>query len=263
MSRSTDPGDYQSLPQPVAAMSKSFADGFQIDWHAHARDQLIYAVSGTMRVRTPAAAWIVPSDRAVYMPAGIPHALVMHGAVHMCTLYVSVGVLDGLPREPTAIAASDLLRALILALLDEPVGYGPGSRGDRLGGLALEEIARAAPVSLSIPMPADARLKRICEALMREPADARALDRWAEQVGASERTLARLFQAECQMSFAQWRQRVRFHHAIAALGRGRSVAEAARDVGYRSPSAFTAAFRRAFGMTPGGSHGIGAGRGLD
>jgi len=203
-----------------------------------------------MRVRTPDRAWIVPSDRAVYMPGGTPHALAMHGAVVMCTLYIRAGARPDLPPEPLVMAASDLLQALIMALLEEPVAYAAGSRGERLSRLALEEIVRADPLGLSIPMPQDPRLARICEALMLAPSDDRPLEAWADQAGASGRTLARLFQSQCDLPFARWRQRVRFHHAIAAIGRGQPIAEVARSVGYRSPSAFAAAFRQEVGVTP-------------
>lgn len=63
--RSTDPNDYQALPRPLGAMAKRFRSGFTIQPHEHARDQLVYAVSGTMRVHTGGEAWIVPTDRAL------------------------------------------------------------------------------------------------------------------------------------------------------------------------------------------------------
>lgn len=250
MARSINPDDYQRIAQPVAAMLKAFPAGYTIDWHVHERDQLIHAATGTMRVRTPNATWIVPPDRAVYMPATTPHAITMAGAVEMTTLYISPGSAEGLPGMPQGFAVSELLRALIRALIAEPVTYQAGSRADRLSALALEEISRADALALSIPMPSDPRLLRICQALMSEASDDRSLDAWADEAGASGRTLARLFRAECEMGFAQWRQRVRFHYALEALGRGRSVAAVARDVGYNSPSAFTAAFRRELGMPP-------------
>jgi AraC-like DNA-binding protein len=103
---------------------------------------------------------------------------------------------------------------------------------------------------MSIPMPQDARLLRLCEALIAHPERASTLDDWTDNVGASRRTLARLFQKECGITFTAWRQRVRFHAAIEALSRGHTVAEAARQSGYGSPSAFTSAFRRSFGVSP-------------
>ena len=63
--RSTDPEDYQNLAQAVGAMSKTFADGHVIPFHEHQRDQLLYAISEIMRLRTEREAWIVPRDNAV------------------------------------------------------------------------------------------------------------------------------------------------------------------------------------------------------
>ena len=92
--RSTDPQDYQGLPQAIGLMSKSFADGFVIPLHEHERDQLLYAAGGIMRLRTEAEAWIVPRDSAVYIPAGTHHAVSMHGNVEMRTLYIDTAATD-------------------------------------------------------------------------------------------------------------------------------------------------------------------------
>lgn len=249
-SRSTDPNDYQHLDQAVGAMAKAFPAGFLIAPHCHERDQLLYAVSGTMRIRTASESWIVPTDRAVYIPANIIHSVAIRSALEMRTLYIGSGHSTELPTSPIVLGVTPLLRALILALLDEPIAYTPGTRADRLARLILDEIGRSEPLAMSIPMPEDKRLLRLCEALIEAPSLALTLDEWADQAGASRRTLARLFRTECQMTFTAWRQRVRFHAAVEALSRGASVGEAARLHGYGSVSAFTAAFRRAFGVTP-------------
>jgi AraC-like DNA-binding protein len=146
---------------------------------------------------------------------------------------------------------SPLLRALILALLEEPVLYDESGRGGMLARLILDEIARARPLALAVPMPGDARLARLCEALLAEPGRGDTLDRLAAEAGASARTLARLFRRETGMTFAQWRQRARFAGACEALVRGEPVGRVARENGYASASAFTAAFRKALGVRPG------------
>lgn len=248
--RSTDPDHYQRLDQPVAAMAKSFPAGFVIPAHSHPRDQLLYAVAGTMRVRTDAEAWLVPPDRAVYVPGGIEHSVAMRGPVEMRTLYIARPSGIGLPTRPMALAVTPLLGALVLALLEESIAYEPATRAGRIAMLILDEIGRAEPMPMSIPMPTDPRLLRVCEALIEDPSLDLTLDDWAAEVGASRRTLDRLFQDECRLSFVAWRQRARFHAAIEALSRGISVGEAARRHGYRSASAFTQAFRKAFGVAP-------------
>jgi AraC-like DNA-binding protein/mannose-6-phosphate isomerase-like protein (cupin superfamily) len=248
--RSTDPDDYQALPRPIGAMAKHFPAGFRIEPHSHRRDQLVYAVNGTMRVHTRAEAWIVPPDRAVYLPAGVEHAIDMGAAVEMRTVYIQAGADHALPTRPVVIAVAPLLRALILALIEEPILYDEAGRGGAIVRLILSEIARAPALPLSVPMPNDARLRRLCAALLADPADPRGLEDWAAWSGASPRTLARLFARELGQSFAVWRQRVRFHNALEALVRGEPVGRVAAANGYRGASAFTAAFRKVMGLAP-------------
>ena len=173
--RSTDPDDYQSVPRPLGAMAKSFPDGFRIQPHSHRRDQFVYAVNGTMRVHTGAEAWIVPPDRAVYLPAGVEHAIDIRGDVEMRTVYLTQSAAPDLPTQPIVVEVRPLLRALILALIEEPVLYDEAGRGGAIARLILSEIARARSLPLRVPMPSDPRLRRVCSALLADPADASSL----------------------------------------------------------------------------------------
>lgn len=248
--RSDDPGDYQGVPRPLAAMAKSFADGFEVAPHAHRRDQFLYAVDGIMRVRTRDEAWIVPPHRAVYIPAHTVHAISVRGKLEMRTLYLASRAADGLPVAPTVFEVSDLLRNLILALIKEPVLYDEAGRGGALATLILSEITSAPRLALGVPMPRDARLERLCAALVADPSSRLTLEGWSEMSGASARTLARLFETEVGMSFGAWRRRVRLHNAIEEIVAGEPVARVAARSGYRSASAFSSAFRRSMGVAP-------------
>ncbi len=248
--RSTDPSDYQAVPRDVAAMAKSFVTGDTVAPHAHARHQVLYAIEGVMRVATAREAWIVPPDRALFVPAGLEHGVALRGNVEMRTLFIRPGAHPDLPEAPVVLDISSLLRALILALLDEPILYEEEGRGGFLAALILDELARARQLQLVIPMPSDDRLKRLCKELLENPSRGETLDQWAETSGASARTLSRLFTQEVGLTFTQWRQRVRFHNAMEAIVRGEPVGQVAHANGYESASAFTAAFRKAFGVTP-------------
>ena len=249
-SRSTNSDDYQKVPRPIAAMSKTFKDGSVITPHRHLRDQFLYSVTGLMRVRTQAEAWIVPPDRAVYLPARVEHSIGIRGLVTMSTLYITPRVEDGLPVAPTVLEVSPLLRELVLALIDEPVVYDEQGRGGALAELIFSEIARARRLPLVIPMPRDPRLLRVCNAMLADPASRRTLDDWAGDAGASVRTLARLFDEELSVGFVAWRQRVRFHNAVEAIVAGEPIKLVAERNGYRSASAFSAAFRSIMGQVP-------------
>ena len=248
--RSTDPKDYQNLKQAIGAMSKVFADGWEIPLHHHARDQLLFAARGVMRLRTDRDAWIVPLNSAVYIPAGTWHAVRMHGDVDMRTLYIDNEGRHGVPPVLTVIAVSNLLRELILALSEEPVDYAPGSRAAHIASLIEVEIGCAEALTINVPLPVDPRLQRVCAQLLANPADRRTLDAWSEVAGASPRTLARLFERDLGMSFNRWRQRMRFQNALEALSNDAPVSLVAQAHGYNSPSAFTFAFSKEMGFAP-------------
>lgn len=231
-------------------MSKNFDAGYIIPLHDHERDQLLYAIRGVMRLRTERESWIVPPDRAVYIPAGLLHSVEMCGNVDMRTLYIKTTETRDRTRVLRVFAVSDLLHELILALSDEPVEYAPESRGDLIAQLIEMELVDIQDLSLRFPLPRDKRLQRVCAELLADPSDRRTLDQWSDFAGASTRTLARLFESDLGMSFNRWRQYVRFHSALESLSRGDPISIVANQHGYRSTSAFTAAFTKIMGMPP-------------
>jgi len=249
--RSTDPRDYQDVPSPVAAMPKDFADGYHILPHRHRRAQVVHAIGGTMRLSTAGGTWVVPPRRAVWVPGGIDHEIRMVGPVSMRTLYIEPEAAPFMPRERCVVVeVSPLLRELILAMGEEPVDYPTGGRAEALVALILEELRRATELPLRIPLPADPRLLALCRTMLEDLASDDTLEDWAERIGASGRTLARLFQKETGMSFGAWRQQARLAEALARLAQGRSIAEVSSALGYDSASAFTAMFRRVLGTAP-------------
>jgi AraC-like DNA-binding protein len=230
-------------------MPKDFSDGFVIAMHEHERDQLLYATSGIMRLRTVRETWIVPRDGAVYIPGGVQHAISMHGEVDMRTLYIDTKMNDAGPRAMGVVAVSNLLRELILALSKEPIFYDQEGRGGLVIQMIELEIARARELSLKVPLPKEARLQRLCAEFLANPADRRTLDARSDAAGASTRTLARLFEHDLGMGFNRWRQRIRFHNALEALSRGEPIFCVAQQHGYRSASPFSAAFSKVMGVS--------------
>lgn len=237
-------------PRPVAAMAKSWTDGDDIPLHMHRRGQLLHAVTGTMRVETLDAAFIVPPTRALWLPPRLPHSVAMRGRIEMRTLYIDEVACTTLPQKPALVEIGGLLRELILAALEEPVDYDDDGRGGQVAKLILTELSRMRERTPAMPMPRDSRTLRIARALLDNPAIGFDLDGWADRAGASRRTLARLFRAETGMSFAEWRARLRAVDGLARLAAGGSVSAAAQAVGYASPSAFSAMVRRNLGQAP-------------
>jgi AraC-like DNA-binding protein len=238
-------------------MAKDFPAGHHIVPHSHERAQLIFAAHGAMLIATREGSWAVPPQRAVWMPGGVTHEIRMAGDVAMRTLYVRGDAAARLAPTVRVLAVSPLLRELILRACALPLSYDEAGPAGRLMTLILDEIAALPTVALDLPLPRDARLGRICRALSAEPGATRTLSDWGREAGASPRTLARLFVKETGLTFAAWRQQARLLAATAMLGAGEPITRIALDLGYESPSAFTAMFKRALGAPP--SHYFGSG----
>jgi AraC-like DNA-binding protein len=245
------PGNLEDPGRPIAPLAIDYTGASLRPWHHHRRGQLLYADEGVMQVGTGEGTWTVAPEQAVWVPPGVEHQVGHRSGVAMRTLYIDPGVARELPGQCCVVAISPLLRQLILRAMQIGLDYVPGSPGARLMAVILDELRGMRAEPLHLPHPRDPRLKRIAEALLADPADGRALGDWAKAAGASSRTLARLFVKETGMTFGAWRERLRLTTAVARLAEGEAVTAVAYDLGYQSPSAFIAMFRRSLGETPG------------
>ena len=252
MARSTRGIDYQDVPRPVAALADSYPPGHVDPPHTHARGQLMYSTTGVVTVITECTSYVVPPQRAVWVPGGVVHEAYCRGQVTCRTLYIDETVVADLPRSPRVIDVSDLLRELIVEAARMPIEYDESGRDGRVMALILDEIKSSQVAPLHVPMPQQPRLVAVCQAILRDPAQTDVLDDWADAAAMCRRTFTRTFRKETGMSFATWRQNVRLMEAMSRLAIGESVTRVAFDVGYNSPSAFTAMFRRTFGVAPTG-----------
>ena len=239
------------MARPLVGYAADFPAGHQIRRHRHAAAQLIYASRGVMTVTTAAGRWVVPPQRAVWVPPLVPHAIRMTGAVHMRTLYLDPGALADPPRACTVVHVSPLLRELILRAVGFAQPYPRDGREARLAAVLIDELATAHAAPLHLPMPRDRRALIVADHLVAHPGDTRALAAWSREAGASARTLARLFDRETGLGFARWRQQARLLRGLELLAAGEPVTAVALELGYEGPSAFIAMFRASLGATPG------------
>ncbi len=240
----------ESLPQPVVAFGRDYRKGEVLPFHQHQRAQFVYARQGLMAVNTRSASYLVPPQRAVWMPVQIEHQIEALSDLEMRTLYIDPAVLAPRMDDVRVLMVTPLVRELIITAVAEGPEYELDSPQSRIMSVILDQIKSLKTVSLVLPMPQDQRLLRITHALIADATDQRDISQWAREVGASKRTLNRLFNAETGMSFRDWRLQRRLHKSLELLSTGKSVTSIAYEVGYENPSAFIAMFKRSLGKTP-------------
>ncbi|RDD63685.1 AraC family transcriptional regulator [Ferruginivarius sediminum] len=240
-----------NVPRALVAYAGDYPAGHRTGRHHHRRHQFVHAIGGVMTVDTEVGRWVVPPNFGVWVPAGMPHELTMHGKVALRTLYIEPAAQTDFGQACGVRQVPPLLRELILRAMKLPSLYDKTGKDGRLVAILLDEVADSPEAPLHLPWPEDARAARVAGALQDSPEDGRTLTQWARRVGAGERTLARLFARETGLGFRAWRRRLRLLHALRRLAEGTAVTTIALDCGYQSVSAFVATFRREFGVSPG------------
>lgn len=238
--------DKQSL---IVTLTRDYRPSQVIPEHFHDRDQLVFASRGVMTIRTTSSTWVVPIHRAVWIPAAVPHTVAMSGAVAMRTLYLKPNLVKTLPRACCVVNVSPLLKELILHACNFPGLKRRVQWQCHLIDVIVDQLRVVHTVPLQLPNLSDPRALRVTQFLMKTEGR-RSLAHICKIVGASKRTVERIFQAEAGMTFGKWRQQLRLMHAMRSLGEGTQVTRAALEAGYSTPSAFSAAFRKALGTTP-------------
>jgi AraC-like DNA-binding protein/quercetin dioxygenase-like cupin family protein len=221
--------------------------GTRFDWHTHEDHQLAWASSGVLTVLTESATWVLPPTRALWIPAGLRHEVHAANAATMRPLYIRPDRWAAEWGEPTPVEASPLLAEMIDYLATDGLDAAQRSRAEAL----LNDLLRPVEVTtVAVRMPVDDRAHSVATGIVGDPTDHRTLAEWGHQVGASDRTLARMFLAETGMQFGRWRALARLQAALPRLAAGEPIGAVAVNVGYESTSAFVAAFHREIGVTP-------------
>lgn len=248
--RNVDPNDYDHVPRPLFSIGADYPSSFELAPHRHRRAQLLYASEGVVSVSTPEGAWAAPPQRAIWIPAGVEHAVRMVGAVSTRSVLVTPETCPARGRRCEVLAVSSLLRSLLIAAVDLPQEYDLSGRDGLVMALLAKEIELAPVVPLAVPFPRTAALAARCHAFIAEP-DARAtIDQWAAALGYGRRAFTRTFRLETGMSFSAWRQQACLLTALPRLAAGDPVTTIALELGYESPAAFTTMFKRLTGISP-------------
>lgn len=240
--------DVDHLPVDVLPIGTDYPPDHRLPRHAHRRAQLLYGAKGVMQVETDAGAWTVPPDRAVLIPPGVVHQVLMDD-VTTWSLHIEPDAVPWWPANCMVAEIGSLLRELLRTANGFAVDYPVTGRDGAVIELVLHELRRLTPMALSITLPRDEPFRALCRDYLAAPDLAVTNETWAQAVNHSARTFDRKFRAQTAASPAAWRARARLLASLRLLP-GRTVTDVSSQVGYASPAAFTAAFTRAFGAPP-------------
>ncbi|MCH7314194.1 helix-turn-helix transcriptional regulator [Acinetobacter sp. ANC 3882] len=238
------------LDYPVYAFSENYPHGHIEDWHSHDRIQLIHTLSGVIRVQTHEGIWITPPGRGVWIPAQKPHALLSSGDVKARGVFIEVSPQTNTLDQCRVVAIPALLRELMSSAMQIRTSIQTNSRNERLLQLILDEVRLLPTLAFNLPDPQNPKLQQLCQRIKDNLALEWNLEDTAEQLHMSSKTLARHFQRETGLHFSHWVRQAKLMQAMIDLGMNKPVLNVALDLGYDSPSAFSAMFKRETSMTP-------------
>ncbi|XVV08784.1 helix-turn-helix domain-containing protein [Actinoplanes sp. CA-131856] len=236
-------------PAPLAIVAESEVLGVPTEWspHAHPMHELVWVRGGTLTSRVGKRVFTVPPGFALWLPAGVTHGGRLTAGAEFHDAFFAPDRTPVAFSAPTPITMSPLLESLLVRLARADLGAEARARTEAVVFDVLEPAER----HFALELPGDSRIDPIAEALLADPADGRGLQEWADQLGISDRTITRAFREATGLSFAQWRQSLRVHQALALLSGGAEVRDVSERLGYSQPSTFIAAFRRVMRVTPG------------
>lgn len=249
MSRNGQASSRAARTGPAVLVSTfPMAPGGRFTWHSHTRHQLAWAASGVLTLVAEIGTWVLPPTRALWIPAGVAHETIASERATMRTLYLQPELCPITWPAPQPVAATKLLAELISYL--DGASLQPPERA-RAEAVLFDLLQPLATSTVRVTMPTDERALDVARALIADPGDPRSLAEWGHEVGASARTLTRAFRTDTGVSFSRWRTALRLQAALPLLAAGEPTRNVASRVGYETPSAFVAAFRRETGVTPG------------
>ncbi|MCB1527672.1 MAG: helix-turn-helix transcriptional regulator [Hyphomicrobiaceae bacterium] len=240
-----------AVPQPMTVRVQSIPPRHYFPEHFHNWNQMVYAISGVLTVAAEGQSYVISPEQAVWLPTGHRHRVGTLLGAEFRSLWIANDAAKALPSVSTVFGVTPLLKALIIEAAQIEGDNDEDGYRERVTELIFDQLRRAPALPGALPWPLDgSRLVSLCEALYANPADTRGPDAWGRELGMSERTLARRFEAEMDMSLRSWRRRLRLFKAIELLGGGLDVTRTAMEVGYSSTSAFVFAFRGEMGCSP-------------
>lgn len=242
--------DPDEVARPITSfLIQRHVNDDELPMHKHRKGQLVVAAEGSIMCRTHDGIRIVPSNGAVWIPGGFPHIVSISDSGRSYCVFIEPE-LAPLPASCATFSINPMLREMIFHLANLPPLYPLEGPTSRLTRVILDELAQMKEEPLHFPVSKHPKIQQIASKLIEAPDDGRTIREWAEAVAMSERTLARLVLKHTGMTFGRWRQQLHIVIAVQRLSSGDTVQLISQELGYDSPSGFTAMFKKYMGQPP-------------
>ncbi|HMR18962.1 MAG TPA: AraC family transcriptional regulator [Sphingobacterium sp.] len=230
-------------------------DSYVIE-HAHVKGQFLYTEGGVVYLKTATKSYFLPARHYIWIPSGVRHSIHPSSSnVIMRNLYFPKFETDTAFYDRINIyPVNDLLIELIMFTNRWNGNIHPNNDTKyaiaKAFKLLLPELSKS-ELPLALPYPQHQELKNVVKYLEDNISENISFKAVAGKFYVSERTLARLFQKELNMSFIQYYTILRMLTALKMLlDEKLSVNEAALKVGYSSIPTFSNTFFKIIGVRP-------------
>ena len=227
-------------------MSKGYIDSN----HQHTWHQVIFPITGLVQTKTAYYQHLVPHTSALFIPANLEHESVALTNTTFIGIYINPTLCRTYNQQVRTISLTPFLRQLLQEIRKRCSGSENRDALVRLLDVLHDQIFKEEIVTFQLLLPKDRRLRIIFDQLIETPSLDWSLTVWGEVVGASERTLSRLFLKELKTSFPRWRQHLRLIYSLTLLDENLSIQTIADKIGYQNDSSYIKAFKRHFETTP-------------
>lgn len=218
--------------------------------HRHPLGQFVLVKRGVLHGHTTDQHWLMKPGMAVWIPPDTMHWGQAYNRVDLTVLYIAPSLCQSFTSHIKLIDTSFLIFALCERLADRCAPLSEARRNSMLQML-FEEIEEKPDSNLTLPLPQDTRLKKVTDSLIADPAQRLSLAEWGRRVGATERTLARLFRRETGLRYTEWCNRLLLAVAWQGLANGASNDRLSLMLGFSSGDSFGHWFRRVANTCPG------------
>ena len=218
------------------------------------RHYLLYATKGVIEFTDEKGKWLLPPERAAWIPAETTMRIAIKQMTTACSLLFDIEFLNKSIDEFKVFNVSPMAQQMILHCKQ----WGPDSDTwsdeaehffHAIGNLCLE-LAQEQPV-FWLPKGQSQSVIDVVEWSLTNIANDVSIDDAANKVHMSSRTLLRHLDQEIGLNWRELRQQQRMLSAMDwVLSTERSITEIYLDVGYQSQSSFNQAFKQHFGQSP-------------